>query len=338
MRVAVDAMGGDHAPGEIVQGVLQALERIGGDEVVLVGCKERIEKELSASASVYRQVEYRISVVEAPELIAMDEPPVEAVRRKPNSSLVRAAALAADGEVDAVISAGNTGACVAVSQMKMHRLPGAHRPGIAVVIPTFDRPCVMCDVGANISCRPRHLHQYALMAAEYAEFILGTETPRVGLLSIGQEVAKGNTLTKQSHDLLKNDNSLNFVGNVEGRDIFLNKADVIVSDGFVGNVVLKLIEGVGEGLFKGLAKEMGQLDGEVAGKLGPLFQEIYHRHDYREYGGAPLLGVKGVSIICHGSSDRLAIRNAIRVSREVVTQHVNERIMTRLARAEGGKK
>jgi glycerol-3-phosphate acyltransferase PlsX len=334
MRIAIDAMGGDKAPREIVKGAVQAVkESEDSGEIVLVGDENVIREYIPSDPPLGD----RLHVVHSSQIVEMNESPVEAVRKKPDCSIMKAASLAADGKVGAIISAGNTGAFVAACHMKLRRLPGLHRPGIAVVIPTYDQPCVICDAGSNISCKPRHLHQYAIMAGIYAEQVLGIENPRVGLLSVGQEDLKGNILVKASNEYIRKDKSINFIGNIEGRDIFQRVADVIVTDGFVGNVVLKLIEGVGEGVLLAIARDLRKENSELAAPVNAFLSKLARRHDYREYGGAPLLGLNGVCIVCHGSSDALAIRNSVRVAQSVLSHHVNDRIVQRLEQTGNGK-
>ena len=332
MRLGLDAMGGDYAPAEPVMGALAAREMLGeGDEIILVGDEAAIREHLETGSGW----ESFIRIVHAPEVIGMDEVPVESLRGKPNSSIARLAEMARRGEVDAIISAGNTGACVAASQMRLRRLRGVVRPGIAIVIPTFYGPVTMCDVGANVNCRPRHLYQYAIMASEYARGICGIEDARVGLLSIGQEDAKGNLLVKETRELLRSDPALRFVGNVEGRDLFRDVCDVVVTDGFVGNVALKLMEGLAEGLFMSLQKSFSDAGSKAGDRLHQAVTKIRERYDFNEYGGAPLLGVNGISIICHGASRRRGIANAVRVAREFAQSKINERITERIAQCQG---
>ena len=260
----------------------------------------------------------------------MDEAPVEALRQKHDSSIARMAELAAGGELDAMISAGNTGACVAACQMRLRRLRGVHRPGIAIVAPTYYGPVGICDVGANVNCRPRHLYQYAVMTSEYIRCICGVTDPRVGLLSIGAEDAKGNQLVKETHALLKADPEVKFIGNVEGRDLFRGLCDVVVCEGFVGNVALKLMEGLSEGLFKSISSELARDRPELPGQFAQAIGSIREKYDFNEYGGAPLLGVNGICIICHGASQRRGITNAIRAAREFAQACINDRITERV--------
>jgi glycerol-3-phosphate acyltransferase PlsX len=265
------------------------------------------------------------------EVVAMDDPPVEAIRNKPNSSISVMCKMASKGEADVVISAGNTGACVAAAQLRMRTLPGVLRPGIAVILPTFYGPVVICDVGANIAPKPRHLMQYAIMGAAYSHDVCGIEDPRVGLLSIGEEDSKGTTIVKEARELMRDEPQINFYGNVEGRDLFKGVIDVVVCDGFVGNIVLKFTEGLTEGLFKTIGAEIGQAAPGLAESFNPVMKKIYAKHDWQEYGGAPLLGVGGYCMICHGKSDARAIKNAIRVGKQLVNSGVNQKIIDRVA-------
>jgi len=323
MRIAIDAMGGDKAPEEIISGVLSAIELLDeDDELILVGPREQIERHLSSLKSRKGAV----SVVDAPEVIGMDEPAVESIRKKRKSSIAVIAKMAKKGEVDAVISAGNTGACVAAFQMRMRKLAGVNRPGVAVVFPTFEGPVTICDVGANIACKPINLYQYAVMAGIYSRFVLGVESPRVGLMSIGQEDAKGNEIVKRARELMKSDAEMNFIGNIEGRDIFKGVCDVAVCDGFVGNVILKLTEGVVDGLFKAIKHELMAEKLRLAMEFKPVITRIYRKYDYNEYGGAPLLGVNGTAMMCHGASESRTIKNAILTSKKYHTKKINERI------------
>lgn len=327
MRIAIDAMGGDNAPGEIVAGAAESLCFLrDGDELVLIGQEDVIRPLLPAD----ERSRQRITIHHAPEVIEMDDSPVEALRQKKHSSIMVMAKLASERLVDAVISAGNTGACAAACQLKMRTLGKVQRPGIAVVLPAFSGPLTICDVGANVAPKPHHLLQYAQMASLYAEHMLGIRNPRVGLLSIGGEEVKGNLLVKQTRALIKQDPSLNFVGNIEGREVFGGACDVAVCDGFVGNVVLKLTEGLADGFFKTIQREIAVESPDLAARFEPVVRAVWSKHDYNEYGGAPLLGVDGSCIICHGSSDRRAIKNAVRVAAQFVrsnlNQHINERL------------
>ncbi len=328
MRIAIDAMGGDHAPDEIIAGAIEAVSSLGeDDEIILVGPEETIERQLSRSKAVRKA----ISIAHASDTIGMDESPIESLRRKPKSSIGLLAKLAKHGRADAVISAGNTGACVAAFQMRMRNLPGVNRPGIAVVFPTFEGPVTLCDVGANIACKPIHLYQYGVMASIYAQSVLGIENPRVGLMSIGSEDAKGNEVVKKTRELLKCDERLNFIGNIEGRDIFKGVCDVAVCEGFVGNVVLKLTEGLVDGLFKAIKHELLTEKLRLVMKFKPVMTRIYKKYDYNEYGGAPLLGADGTALICHGSSKARTIHNAILAAKQFHTEKINEKIVEYLS-------
>jgi len=324
MRIGIDAMGADRAPAEEVKGALAAQALLAEDDkIVLIGDESAIRRQLRQAADAHDRIEVR----HAEEVIRMDEAPVEALRTKPNSSIAIMAQMHAEGQIDACISAGNTGACVAAAQMRLRRLPGVHRPGIAIVTPTYHGPVAICDVGANVNCRPQHLHQYGLMASIYVNVICGVANPRVALLSIGQENAKGNELVKRTRELLEDDPQVRFVGNVEGRDLFRGVCDVVVCDGFVGNVVLKLMEGMAEAVVRTMLDElMASMPGEQEG-LQHAAGSIISKYDFNEYGGAPLLGVGGICIICHGASDHRGIMNAVRVAADFSKHQVNQRIV-----------
>jgi len=326
MRIAIDAMGGDKAPSEIIAGTLASLDSIGQDQLVLVGNETIIREHLGDKQSW----QGKISIQHAPEVVAMDDPPVEALRRKRKSSIAVMAKMAAAKEVDLVISAGNTGACVAACQLRMRSLPGVQRPGILVILPTFAGPLAICDVGANIAPKPMHLHQYALMADIYVREVLGKKEPTVGLISIGQEDAKGNELVKAVNQKLRDDDRVRFIGNVEPRDILNRPADIVVCDGFVGNVILKLTEGLAAGLFKTILREITRSKPEMVEHFTPVIEDLYSKHDYNEYGGAPLLGVDGTCVICHGSSDARAIKSAILNARHLVQSQINKKIFEQI--------
>jgi len=329
MRIAIDAMGGDFAPDEILAGVIEAIPFLEkGDSLILLGPAEVIENKLGKALHKHADV---LRIVNAPEIIGMNEKPVDALRQKRNSSIAVMNKLAADGEADAVISAGNTGACVAASQLRLRNIEGVNRPGIAVVFPTFEGPVTMCDVGANISCKPINFYQYAIMASMYARHVLGIENPRVGIMSIGEEDGKGNETIKKAREFIKSDPKINFIGNIEGRDIFKGKCDVAICDGFVGNVVLKLTEGLVDGLFKVIKHELMTHSMILALKFKPVMMKMYQKYDYHEYGGAPLLGVNGTSIICHGASKARTIKNAINAARKFHKMQINEKIKEYLA-------
>ena len=334
MRIAIDVMGGDYAPDAILAGAIAALDLLGeADRLTLIG-DEAIIRDALKEEGLERDP--RLEVVGTTQVIEMAETPTIALRKKPDSSIAKWAWLGsrkapAQQRADVIISAGNTGACVAAAQMMMRRLPRVHRPGIAVTIPTFHGPLVVCDVGANIVPKPPHLHQYGHMAAIYAGRVHGIVNPRVGLLSIGGEEGKGTDLIKQTTKLMKADTTLHYVGQIEGRELFDGKADVVITEGFTGNVVLKLAEGLAAGLFKTIAREIFEQDPELAMKFEPVVKQIYKKHDYHEFGGAPLLGAHGTCMICHGSSEARTIKAAVAASMRHVRLGVNEAIIAALA-------
>jgi glycerol-3-phosphate acyltransferase PlsX len=324
-------MGGDRAPSAILQGCWEAVPLLdAGDVIHLVGDEQVIREGLAAADLTPEQRAAHFHVVPTTQVIEMDDSPVEAIRGKPKASINVMCDLAKRGEADVVISAGNTGACVAAAQLKMRTLPGVSRPGIAVILPTFHGPVVICDVGANVSPKPLHLHHYALMAGAYAQNICDIANPRVGLLSIGEEDAKGNQLTKESRKLMRDEPLINFIGNVEGRDLFKGVVDVVVCDGFVGNIVLKFTEGMAEGLFQTILAELQEFAPDLLDEFKPVMKKIYAKHDWQEYGGAPLLGVGGYMLICHGRSEARAIKNAIRVGKQLVASGVNQKIVSQI--------
>ena len=331
MRIGLDVMGGDNAPGAILDGALAALDKLDpSDELVLFGDQEVIQSGLEHCPSSRKS---QVTVCHTTEVIGMDESPVEAVRGKPDSSVVamcKAAGRKADSPLDVVISAGSTGAQVTAAQMYMRRLPNVHRPGIAVAVPTFAGKIVLIDVGANIEPKPHHLAQYGVMGDIYARKILGIDNPRIALMNVGGEEQKGTAEMKEARDRMRAVDDLNFIGYVEGRGVFDGEADVIISDGVVGNVMLKLAEGLSAGIFKMIAREVFNVDPQLAIRLEPVVKGIYARYDYHEYGGAPLLGVNGVCIISHGSSEARTITNAILRSRQFIESRVNEAISQRL--------
>ena len=328
MRIALDAMGGDHAPDEIVRGAVEAADLLDkDDELILVGVQDSIESQLS-SLNADSKI---IRVVHAPQIIGMDEAPIDALRKKRKSSMATMARMAAHDQADGVISAGNTGACVAACQLRMRNLEGVYRPGITAVLPTLGGPVTMCDVGANIACRPINLYQYAVMSSIYSNKMLGIETPRVAIISIGEEDAKGNQLVKNTREMLKADPKLNFIGNIEGRDLFNGGCDVAICEGFVGNIILKLTEGLVDMLFKAIKNELVAGDMELAVKFKPVMASIYKKYDYHEYGGALLLGAKGTAVICHGSSHSRTIKNAVLACKRFHTMKINDQIVEHLS-------
>lgn len=331
-KIAVDAMGGDRAPRVVVEGaILAALEL--GVEVVLVGQKEVVEQELARQGGAAK-----IEVVPAAQLIAMHESPSSALRKK-NSSMKVAFEMMKRGEVDAVVSAGNSGAMMATGMFVMGMLAHVARPAILIVVPNLNHGTVVIDAGANVDCKPRHLVQFGLMGSIYAERILSIHDPRVGVLSNGEEESKGNELTRAASEQLAA-SPVHYIGYVEGRDIFNGKVDVVVCDGFTGNIALKTMEGVAS--FAGEVLK-GAFRKNLASRLGYLMsrnslREAYRRLDYAEYGGAPLIGLEGVAIVAHGGSDPRAIKNAIRAARDEVQQDVNRHINEILGDVEEGAK
>ena len=323
LHIALDAMGGDRGPEELVSGAVMAA-RDSDLEISLVGDQAR----LGAILATHGAPSPRIHLVHASQVVGMDESPVDAIRKKKDSSIMKAFALHKEGRVDAVVSAGNSGATLASALKSLGRLEHVSRPGIAGIFPTLKGPVVMMDVGANVDCRPEHLFQFGVMATAFSQILFGLDRPRVGLLSIGEEGGKGNVLVKKSHELFQQ-SSLNYIGNVEGRDTFQGDVDVMVCDGFVGNVCLKLSEGLAEAVMGMLGEEIAK---SLKAKLGYLlardaFVSFKKRVDYAEYGGAPLLGIRGNAIICHGRSNAVAIKNAIRVASEMARNKVNDRIL-----------
>jgi glycerol-3-phosphate acyltransferase PlsX len=324
-------MGGDKAPAAILQGCWEAAPLLASDDLVYLIGSESVIQEGLASSGLSEEQKRLYKTVATTQVVEMDDPPVEAIRNKPDSSIAVMCKLAAKGEVDVVISAGNTGACVAAAQLRMRTLPGVSRPGIAVLMPTFYGPVVLCDVGANISPKPRHLMQYAIMAGAYSKKVCGVENPRVGLLSIGEEDAKGTTVVKEARKLMRDEPQINFVGNVEGRDLFRGIVDVVVCDGFVGNIVLKFTEGLSAGLFQSILAELEEAGPGLVDQFKPVMKKLYQKHDWQEYGGAPLLGVGGYCLICHGRSDSRAIKNAIRVGKQLAVSGINDIVVKEIA-------
>lgn len=321
MKIAVDAMGGDRAPGNVVEGALFAAKEL-GVEIVLVGQKDVVERELAH----YSPQTSSLDVVPASQTVTMEESPSTAIKKK-DSSMKVAFDLMKRGEVEAVVSAGNSGALMATGMFVLRNLPRVERPAILVVIPTLGKGTVIIDAGANVDCKPRHLIQFGLMGSIYAERVLGISRPRVGVLSNGEEEGKGNDLTRAASEQLSSA-PLNYIGYVEGRDICDGEVDVVVCDGFTGNVTLKTMEGVAS-FIVGVLKEAFQQN--LISRLGYLLSrkslhQAYSRLDHAEYGGAPLLGLDGVAIIAHGGSGPKAIKNAIRVAKETVSHNVNRHI------------
>lgn len=331
VRVALDAMGGDHAPGEIVLGAIEAAREY-GIGVFLVGKEEQIKAELAR----YDTQGLDLPIIHTDEVIPMDEhDPARAARNK-NASMVRALQLVKDGAAVGAVSAGNSGAMMAASLFTLKRLPGVERPALGGIFPTRDGVCLIIDMGANTDCKPEYLQQFAVMGSIYMERIFQVKEPRVGLLANGEEEGKGNEQVQLTHQLLKQSASslkLNFIGNIEGRDIPVGGADVVVCDGFVGNVVLKLAEGLSETLIDLIKSQIASdLPGKLAGAMvRPRLRKLVKRMDYAEYGGVPLLGVNGSAIISHGRSKAKAIKNALRVARQTSETDVTGAITAGLA-------
>jgi glycerol-3-phosphate acyltransferase PlsX len=322
-------MGGDKAPRETVQGAVMAvqdkevLEMAGHDlQVLLVGRKEDIERELARAGSYPKQ---SIIIIDAREVVEMGESPAQACKRKKDSSIVRCTDLVKTGEASACVSAGNSGATMAAALMSCGRIEGVYRPAIVTMIPSVSGVSVLVDAGANVDCKAKHLLQFALMGDVFARTVLNFKEPRVGLLSIGEEESKGNELVFETQGLLKTA-PLHYIGNVEGRDIVNGNCDVTVCDGFVGNVTIKAIEGVEELVYKGLQKEIRSNLFTLLGGLiaSPAFKRFKKTVDWKEFGGAPLLGIDGLSLISHGKSDAYAIKNAIRAALRCVNRNMNK--------------
>ncbi|AFY66882.1 phosphate acyltransferase PlsX [Geitlerinema sp. PCC 7407] len=325
-RIAIDAMGGDHAPAEIVAGALRAHEEL-GVEVLLVGDPAQIEASLKRHGS-----SHQLQIVPAEGTIEMHEEPLSGLRRKPKASINVAMNLVKSGQADAVVSAGHSGAAMAAALLRLGRLPGIDRPAIGTVLPTqvAGKPVIILDVGANVDCRPKFLEQFAAMGSIYSKYVLGIDDPKVGLLNIGEEESKGNELALRTHQLLQENTNLSFIGNAEGRDVLSGRFDVIVCDGFVGNVLLKFAEAVGEVALQILREELPR---GIRGKIGtwllrPNLKRIKQRMDHAEHGGGLLLGVAGVCIISHGSSQAPSVFNAIRLAMEAVDNRVLDRIQS----------
>ena len=328
MQIAVDAAGGDFAPRNIVDGALVAARHLGFG-LILVGPKDTLDVELARHDDACR---VEVQVVDAPESIGMDESPVAALRKKPAASVRRAAEVVASGEAAAFFSAGNTGATLLASHAAFGMLPGVDRPALATTIPTLLRDAVLLDAGANVDCRAQHLVEFAAMGRVYARLLLDFEEPRVGLLSVGEEASKGNELTREAHRLLWS-RPLNFIGNVEARDVYTGKADVIVCDGFTGNVALKISEGLVEVVEELLRAELNRTFTSSVGLLlsRRAFRRFRRRLDYSEYGGAPLLGVAGLCIVGHGRSSAKAVRNAVAMAHRFSRQNFVDRVRQEIA-------
>lgn len=323
-RIAVDAMGGDYAPDEIVLGAIRASEELDA-EVILVGDPDKIEAYLKQ-----HNLSSNLEIVPAEGVVDMDEKAGKALRRKPKASINVAMDLVKQNRADAVVSAGHSGAAMAAALLRVGRLKGIDRPAIGAVFPTVvpGKPVIILDVGANVDSRPKYLEQFALMGTIYSKYVIGIEDPKVGLLNMGEEATKGDKLAQETYQLLSANNAISFSGNAEGRDVLSGNFDIIVCDGFVGNVLLKFAEAVGESVLQILREELPQ---GIRGKLGtailvPNLKKVKKRIDHAEHGGALLLGVAGVCIISHGSSEAASIFNAIRLAQDAVDNQVLERI------------
>jgi glycerol-3-phosphate acyltransferase PlsX len=325
MKVALDAMGGDYAPSVNIEGAVETVNEHGDIDVILVGNKALIEKELQNK----RYHATRISVRHASQVIEMHESSTAAIRRKKDSSIRIGIDLVKSGKADAFVSAGHSGVVMATSLLLLGRSEGVDRPAIATIMPTLKDTFILVDAGANVDSKPENLLQFALMANTYCKLLLNRTRPKVGLLSIGEEDTKGNELTKEAFKLLKG-TQLNFIGNIEGKDIFTGKADVVVCDGFIGNIALKISEGLAETILKMLKREITSVSTGRVGYLlmKPAIRNFKKRTDYDEYGGAPLLGINGSCIISHGRSTSKAIKNALRVAADYSRKRVFEAIST----------
>ena len=333
MRIAIDAMGGDHAPRVPVKGALLAAREWSDAEIVLVGDEAKIKEHLDDGG-----MPSNLSILHAPDAILADDEPVRAVRRKKDASMVAAGRLVREKSADAMISAGNTGALVATGLLIVGRIQGIERPGLAPVLPTMDgKGTLALDMGANPDAAPEHLLQYAVMGSIYREKVHGISSPRVGLLNIGTEANKGNEVTKQAYALLEQA-PVRFVGNVEARDVLEGACDVLVCDGFAGNILLKSMEGTAKALFTALKAEMTRslLNKLAAAVLKPGLQSFKNKMDYNEHGAAPLLGIDGLVLKSHGSSDENAIKNAVRQARIALSNRLVEAISTEISRKRDG--
>ncbi len=328
MRIGLDAMGGDKAPACPVEGAVMAVKQYEEYHVTLVGIESEIRKELKK----YEYPEDRIDIYNTTEVITMDDLAAISVRKKRDSSIVKGMELLKKGQYQAYVSAGNTGAVVCAATLSLRLLPGVDRPGIAIILPTLVKPCMVIDVGANIDPKPFHLLQYGIMGDAYSKKILNKKNPSVGLLNIGEESSKGTGFLKEAHMMLS-ESKLNFIGNVEPKEVYSGKADVVLCDGFVGNVFLKVTEGLSEAASEMIKRELKK--SSILTKFGalltlPAFMAIRKKADASEYGGAPLMGVDGSVIIGHGSSNGKAIKNAIRAAAENVSHRVNAHVVEEL--------
>ncbi len=325
-RAAVDAMGSDDHPVPEIQGAFQALRNNAGLKVFLIGNRALIEEHMAQAGLPAQE---RLEIIHTDEYIGMTEHPINAIRKKKRASLKIAMEMVREGQADGFVSAGNTGACMALAKMILGTCPGVERPALATAIPTIKGTTLIIDVGANVDCKPLHLEQFAIMGQIYSRFVFGIENPRLALLSIGEEEIKGNELTKEVHQALKKA-ALNFIGNIEGKDVYTGDIDVVVCDGFTGNVALKISEGVIAAMMHLLKAELSR---NLKSKMGAMlirsaFRNLKKKIDYSEYGGAPLLGVRGPVLIGHGRSNANAIKNAIRYCRELHLKGLSKIIET----------
>ena len=324
MKFAIDAFGGDNAPASIINGCIEAMNEFDDFDIILCGDEEK----LNALLLTEEYDASRVSILHSPDVISCEESPTSAVSHKPNSSIVRGLMLVAEGKADCFISAGSTGAVLAGSIFKIKRIPGIKRPALAPILPTLEGPAMLIDCGANVDCKPDYLVQFAHMGSAYMSGAVGIENPRVALINNGTEEGKGNELTKAAYNLLKSEHGINFVGNCEARDVMSGNYDVLVCDGFIGNTVLKSLEGTATAILKMLKRE---IKSKKRNKIGALlcrnaFRTLKKRMDYTEYGGAPLLGINGNVIKAHGSSDAHAIASAIKQARKLTAGDITARI------------
>lgn len=325
--LAVDAMGGDYGPSVVIPGALQGA-LLTDSKLVFVGKEEAIEETLALVSPELKQVEY--SILNATQVVEMHEKPSDILRQKKDSSIQVACRLVKHGDAHAVISAGHSGACVACGMFILGRIAGVERPALATIMPSKSTPRLLLDIGANVECRPYHLFQFAIMGSAFVADILNLENPRVGILSIGEEEGKGTSTVKEAYSLLKVAKNLNFIGNVEGRDLFTGDVDVMVCDGFVGNIALKLSEGLADAIKHVLKRELtgnGFLPKLGARLAKPGFKKFANHIDYTEYGGAPLLGLQGISFVCHGSSKEKSIASAVKMAANYVQKGTHDRLV-----------
>jgi phosphate acyltransferase len=329
ITVALDAMGGDNAPEANVLGALDARDELGVD-VLLVGDEGVLGSVLDPSGRG------RLEIIHAPDAVAMEDEGALAIKNREGASIVVAAEAVREGRAKALVSAGNTGAAMAAAFLSWGRIRGIKRPAVAVVLPPMQFPTLLLDAGANSDCRPEHLRQFALLGSAYASLRFGLDSPRVGLLNIGAEESKGNELAREVYSLLSSEARINFIGNVEGRDLVGGMADVVVTDGFTGNIALKVVEGAASMISRRLLENLGSLKEEELQPVLPALLALKQEMDYRAIGGAPLLGVRGVCVIAHGSSDAVAVKNSIRVAVEAVEAGVVEETERLLGSGKGG--